>query len=65
MHHRGDHLSERCGEELSWLADDIFGDALSKQEVSACVCEMVAIMLKHVVSFHTPLALIFPQELHE
>jgi hypothetical protein len=38
---------------------------MTEEEVSASICEVVAVVVEHVVGFHAPLLLVFPEEFHE
>ena len=65
LHHGCNHLTQGSWQELVWLSNNIFWDTLTEEEIGAGICEMIAIMLEHMIRRHTPFTLILAQKLHE
>jgi len=65
LHHGRHHLSQRSAQEHLRLANNVLWDIRSKKEVCAFVCEMVAVMLEHIIVLLCKPRRNFLQELHE
>ena len=65
LEHWCKHLAEWCAQELFSLIQNVFWDTITKQEIGRSVCEVIAVVFKHMILVHTPFPLGLLKELHE